>query len=72
MTCSGQHRWNCFPEETLKLICYDGDCPPNHDPALYFLIIKTTRMLMNVDGSVALSRSLNNESQALHNVQESI
>jgi len=29
-------------------------------------------MLRNVDGSVALSRSLNNESQALHNVQESI
>jgi hypothetical protein len=62
--------WNSFPEETQKLICYEGDCPPNYNRAFYFLTIETTHWSIGIDDPVAINRSLNNASQALHNMYE--
>ncbi|KAL2289768.1 hypothetical protein FJTKL_01089 [Diaporthe vaccinii] len=62
--------WNSFPEETQRLICYEGDGPPNVDRAFYFLTIEAKRGFTSVDDPVALNQCLNNASQALHNMFE--
>lgn len=62
--------WNAFPEETQKLICYEGVGPPNVDRAFYFLAIEAKRGFTSVDDPVALNQCLNNASQALHNMFE--
>ncbi|KAJ0114488.1 hypothetical protein J7T55_004731 [Diaporthe amygdali] len=62
--------WNSFPEETQKLICYEGQRPPNDERAFYFLTIEAKRGWKSVDDPVALNQCLNNASQALHNMFE--
>lgn len=62
--------WNSFPEETQKLICYEGIKLPNKERAFYFLTIEAKRGWKSVDDPVALNQCLNNASQALHNMFE--
>ncbi|KAG8162690.1 hypothetical protein KVR01_007168 [Diaporthe batatas] len=62
--------WESFPEETQKLICYEGINPPNQDRAFCFLTIEAKRGWTSVDDKVALNQCLNNASQALHNMFE--
>lgn len=62
--------WNSFPEETQKLICYEGIRLPNKERAFYFLTIEAKRGWKSVDDPVALNQCLNNASQALHNMFE--
>jgi hypothetical protein len=62
--------WNSFPEETQKLICFEGIGPPNVDRAFYFLAIEAKRGFTSVDDPVAVNQCLNNASQALHNMFE--
>lgn len=66
----GSCDWNSFPEETQKLICYEGIKLPNKERAFYFLTIEAKRGWKSVDDPVALNQCLNNASQALHNMYE--
>jgi hypothetical protein len=62
--------WDSFPKATQKIICYEGDEPPNDDRAFYFLTIEAKHNFKNVDDPIALNQCLNNASQALHNMYE--
>lgn len=57
-----------LPLATQKLICYEGDSPRNLTRAFHFLTIEAKRT--GIDDQIALNQSLNNASQALHNMYE--
>lgn len=62
--------WESFPKATQRIICYEGEEPPNFDRTFYFLTIEAKHNFKNVDDPVALNQCLNNASQALHNMYE--
>lgn len=60
--------WDDLPSATQKLICYEGDSRKDLIRAFHFLTIEAKRR--DIDDEVALNQSLNNASQALHNMYE--
>ncbi|KAF3768242.1 hypothetical protein M406DRAFT_349706 [Cryphonectria parasitica EP155] len=62
--------WNIFPTATQRLVCYEDISPPSDDRAFHFLTVEAKKSELDISDSVARAQSLNNASQALHNMYE--
>ncbi|KAL1883290.1 hypothetical protein Daus18300_000348 [Diaporthe australafricana] len=62
--------WRKFPSATRKIMCYEGIGGEDTYRAFHFLTIEAKRSYTGVDDRVAIYQSLNNASQALHNMYE--
>lgn len=62
--------WDVFPPPTKQLICYEGFESSRSVRAFPFLTIEAKIQYSDVDNLTARNQSLNNASQALHNMYE--
>lgn len=67
---TSDHSWKVFPSATRKIMCYEGIGGEDTYRAFHFLTIEAKRAYTGVDDKVAIYQSLNNASQALHNMYE--
>lgn len=62
--------WKKVPSATRKIMCYEGIGGEDTYRVFHFLTIEAKKAYTGVDDKVAIYQSLNNASQALHNMYE--
>ncbi|KAL9615727.1 MAG: hypothetical protein Q9160_009306 [Pyrenula sp. 1 TL-2023] len=62
--------WKRLPAKTQRLVCYEGVNEEEIDRAFGFFFVEAKRSRIDPDDSVARNQSLNDASQALHNLYE--
>ncbi|RMZ84002.1 hypothetical protein DV737_g1387, partial [Chaetothyriales sp. CBS 132003] len=62
--------WNSLPFATQGLACYENIKHPHDDRIFHFLTIEAKKQKTSTDDDVGKHQSLNNASQALHNMFE--
>lgn len=67
---SSKQSWEVFPSATQKIMFYEGIGLEDTYRAFHFLTIEAKKAYTGVDDQVAIYQSLNNASQALHNMYE--
>lgn len=65
-----RHFWQIMPLSVKRLICYEKLSISSQHKAFHFLTIEAKRSLVSPENQVGLHQSLNNASQALHNMFE--
>lgn len=64
------HLWNTMPEATKRLACYEGTDEIPRTRIFHFFTIEAKKANIGTDDTVGKRQSLNNASQALHNMFE--
>jgi hypothetical protein len=62
--------WDYIPSETRRLICYENKSEGGRDKVFHFFTIEAKKAEVGTDDTIGKRRSLNNASQALHNMFE--
>jgi hypothetical protein len=62
--------WDIIPTAIARLICYDSDVKTAQERAFYFFTIEAKKGETTTGDSIGKCQSLNNASQALHNMFE--
>ena len=62
--------WKIMPDSIKRLICYESLDDSGQDKVFHFFTIEAKRSLISPENLVGLHQSLNNASQALHNMFE--
>ena len=63
-------QWNNMPKATKRLACYENGDVISRTRVFHFFTIEAKKAKTAVDDSIGLNQSLNNASQALHNMYE--